>query len=811
MVAAPRYAVPFREVTADDVATVGGKNASLGELIRELGPLGVRVPDGFALTADAFRLHLRVAGLEEGIYAELDALDVSDVRRLAEVAGRIRARIAAAPLPPAIREQLCAAYRALSGGADGVDVAVRSSATAEDLPTASFAGQQETYLNVRGEVALDTATRACMASLFTDRAIVYRIHNRFPHRSVALSVGVQRMVRSDLACAGTMFTLDTESGHRGVVVIDGSWGLGETVVQGRVNPDEFWVHKRTAQSGHRSVIRRELGAKASKLVYADEGLSSARSVREVPVRAADRDRFVLDDDEVLALARWAVLVEEHYSKKRGGDVPMDLEWAKDGRTGELFVVQARPETVHSLRTAGTKLETFRLKTKQTPLVAGKSVGARIGSGSVRVVRGAEDLRAFRPGEILVAEMTDPDWEPVLRKAAAVVTDRGGRTCHAAIVSREMGLPCVVGTGTATDVLATGAMVTVSCAEGDVGSVYEGALPFVREESDPAALPTPRVPLMVNLADPGHAFRLGVLPERLVAGVGLLRTEFLVSNRIGVHPMALVHPERVAVPEVRAEIRRRAAGYATPAEFFVSRLAEGVAQIAAAFHPRPVIVRFSDFKTNEYAGLLGGADFEPHEENPMIGFRGASRYYDERYREGFALECAAIKRVRETMGLRNTLVMIPFCRTLGEGRAVLAEMARHGLARGGGADPAGGKGLEVYVMCEIPNNAVLAEEFAELFDGFSIGSNDLTQLTLGVDRDSELLAHLFDECDLGVKRTIAHVVAAAHSKGRKVGICGEAPSNRPDFALWLAGLGIDSMSLSADALPGVARALGPARP
>ena len=808
---APRYAVPFREVTADDVATVGGKNASLGELIRELGPLGVRVPDGFALTADAFRLHLRVAGLEEGIYAELDALDVSDVRRLAEVAGRIRARIAAAPLPPAIREQLCAAYRALSGGTDGVDVAVRSSATAEDLPTASFAGQQETYLNVRGEAALDTATRACMASLFTDRAIVYRIHNRFPHRSVALSVGVQRMVRSDLACAGTMFTLDTESGHRGVVVIDGSWGLGETVVQGRVNPDEFWVHKRTAQSGHRSVIRRELGAKASKLVYADEGLSSARSVREVPVRAADRDRFVLDDDEVLALARWAVLVEEHYSKKRGGDVPMDLEWAKDGRTGELFVVQARPETVQSLRTAGTKLETFRLKTKQTPLVTGKSVGARIGSGSVRVVRGAEDLRAFRPGEILVAEMTDPDWEPVLRKAAAVVTDRGGRTCHAAIVSREMGLPCVVGTGTATDVLATGAMVTVSCAEGDVGSVYEGALPFVREESDPAALPTPRVPLMVNLADPGHAFRLGVLPERLVAGVGLLRTEFLVSNRIGVHPMALVHPERVAVPEVRAEIRRRAAGYATPAEFFVSRLAEGVAQIAAAFHPRPVIVRFSDFKTNEYAGLLGGADFEPHEENPMIGFRGASRYYDERYREGFALECAAIKRVRETMGLRNTLVMIPFCRTLGEGRAVLAEMARHGLARGGGADPAGGKGLEVYVMCEIPNNAVLAEEFAELFDGFSIGSNDLTQLTLGVDRDSELLAHLFDECDLGVKRTIAHVVAAAHSKGRKVGICGEAPSNRPDFALWLAGLGIDSMSLSADALPGVARALGPARP
>jgi pyruvate,water dikinase len=808
---APRYAVPFRELTSDDVATVGGKNASLGELIRELGPLGVRVPDGFALTADAFRLHLRAAGLEERIYAELDALDVSDVRRLGEVAGRIRERIAAAPLPPPVREQLCAAYRALSGGAAGVDVAVRSSATAEDLPNASFAGQQETYLNVRGEAALDAATRACMASLFTDRAIVYRTHNRFPHRSVALSVGVQRMVRSDLACAGTMFTLDTESGHRGVVVIDGSWGLGETVVQGRVNPDEFWVHKATARTGHRSVIRRELGAKSTKLVYAEEGLSAARSVREVPVRAADRDRFTLDDDEVLALARWAVLVEEHYAKKRGVDAPMDLEWAKDGRTNELFVVQARPETVHSQKTAGSKLETFRLKTKSKPLATGKSVGSRVGSGTVRVVRGAEDLRAFKPGEVLVAAMTDPDWEPVLRKAAAVVTDRGGRTCHAAIVSREMGLPCVVGTGVGTEVLANGATVTVSCAEGDVGRVYAGALPFERDESDPAALPTPRVPLMVNLADPGHAFRLGALPGRLVAGVGLLRIEFLVSNRIGVHPMALVHPERVANPEVRAEIRRRAAGYASPSEFFVARLAEGVAQIAAAFHPRPVIVRFSDFKTNEYAGLLGGADFEPHEENPMIGFRGASRYYDERYREGFALECAAIKRVRETMGLRNVLVMIPFCRTLGEGRAVLAEMALRGLPRGGGVDATGGNGLEVYVMCEIPNNAVLADEFADLFDGFSIGSNDLTQLTLGVDRDSELLAHLFDECDPGVKRTIAHVVAAAHRKGRKVGICGEAPSNRPDFALWLAGLGIDSMSLSADALPGVARALGPARP
>ena len=806
--------IPFSSISIDDVATVGGKNASLGEMIRELTPLGVRVPDGFAVTAEAFRMHLRQAGIEEWVYAQLDGLDTADTRALAGTAARIRDRIAAAPLPAAVREQIVAAYTELSRGdaADGggVDVAVRSSATAEDLPTASFAGQQETYLNIRGEESLDTAVRACMASLFTDRAIVYRVHNGFEHRAVALSVCVQRMVRSDLACAGTMFTLDTESGHRGVVVIDGAWGLGETVVQGRVNPDEFWVHKASAKAGKRSVIRKDLGDKAVRLVYAGAGLVAARSVKEMPVPAADRRRFVISDDEALTLARWAMVVEDHYSAKRGTDTPMDLEWAKDGRTGELFIVQARPETVHSQRSSrGTTLETFRLKSKGQAIVTGKSVGARVGTGLARVVRSIKDLHQFQPGEVLIAEMTDPDWEPVLRKAAAVVTDRGGRTCHAAIVSREMGLPCVVGTGGGTEAIKDGQTVTVSCAEGDVGTVFDGAVPFEHEALDPATLPVSPVPLMLNLADPGNAFRLGCLPNSgggAVAGVGLMRIEFLVSNWIGVHPMALVDPERVADPRVRAEIRQRAAAAghgANLTEFFVSRLAEGVAQIGAAFYPRPVIVRFSDFKTNEYAGLLGGEAFEPDEENPMIGWRGASRYYDERYREGFALECAAIRRVREDMGLTNVIVMIPFCRTLTEGRAVLAEMARHGLERGK-------DGMQVYVMCEIPSNVVLASQFSELFDGFSIGSNDLTQLTLGVDRDSEQLAHVFDERDPAVKAMIDMVVQKAHASGRKVGICGEAPSNYPDFAAWLAGIGIDSMSLNPDALPGVARTLAGSR-
>lgn len=791
---APRYALPFREVGLAAIPEVGGKNASLGELIRALAPAGVRVPDGFALTAAGFRLHLAQAGLERTIYDELDRLDLRDIATLATVARGIRERVAAAPLPAPVAAQLDAEYRALSAryGEEATDVAVRSSATAEDLPSASFAGQQETYLNIRGREALDRAVRNCLASLFTDRAIVYRVQNGFRHRDVALSVGVQKMVRSDLGSAGVIFTLDTESGFRDVVLVTGAWGLGETVVQGRVRPDEFWVHKPTLRDGHRPIIRREIAEKAVKLVYADGG---GKSVREMRVPAEDRKRAVLSDDEVLELARWSLAIEDHYSAHAGRPTPMDIEWARDGRTGELFIVQARPETVHSQRARPT-LELWRRRGEGKVLVTGRSVGGGVASGPVRVILDSSELSPFQDGEVLVAPMTDPDWEPVLKRAAAVITDEGGRTCHAAIVSRELGIPCVVGTVDATRVLAGGRQVTVSCAEGDDGKVYDGLVRFERTEIDPATLPVPRVPLMLNLANPDRAFHLAQLPS---AGVGLVRIEFVISSWIGIHPMALVHPERVTEPAAAVEIRRRTAGSPSGPAFFVERLASGVAQIAAAFHPRPVIVRFSDFKTNEYAGLLGGASFEPTESNPMIGFRGASRYYDDRYREGFALECAAIRRVREEMGLTNVKVMIPFCRTLEEGRRVIAELERHGLRRGD-------RELEVYVMCEIPNNVILAEEFAELFDGFSIGSNDLTQLALGVDRDSELLAHLFDERDPGVKRLIRMVVEAAHRCGRKVGICGQAPSDYPDFAEYLAEIGIDSISLNPDSLARVAERL-----
>ncbi|HEU5169899.1 MAG TPA: phosphoenolpyruvate synthase [Gemmatimonadales bacterium] len=788
-----QYVLRFADLTLDDLPRVGGKNASLGELVRALGARGVRVPDGFALTADVFRLHLDAAGLGEAIYRELDELDLTDVERLAATARRIRERIAGAPLPAPVAAELAAAYRDLSRsyGEEATDVAVRSSATAEDLPTASFAGQQETYLNVRGPAALDAATRACLASLFTDRAIVYRAQHGFAHPAVALSVGVQKMVRSDLGSAGVIFTLDTETGFRDVVLITGAWGLGETLVQGRVRPDEFWVHKPTLAKGFRSIVRREPGNKMVKLVYAEGG---SKTVREVRVPAADRRRLVLSDDDVLQLARWAVAIEEHYSARAGHPVPMDIEWARDGLSGQLFVLQARPETVHAL--APPRLVTYRRTGSGRVLLTGRSVGTSVAEGPVRVVHGPQELPTFRDGEILVASMTDPDWEPVLKRAVAVVTDEGGRTCHAAIVSRELGIPCVVGTVTATHTLADGRQVTVSCAEGEEGRVYDGTVAFERTELDPATLPAPRVPLLLNVGDPDRAFHLAQLPA---AGVGLARIEFIVSSWIGVHPMALLHPERVTDAEACTRIRDRTAGYSPPSEFFVERLSAGVGQIAAAFYPRPVIVRFSDFKTNEYAGLLGGAPFEPTEANPMIGFRGASRYYDERYREAFALECAAIRRVRESVGLTNVKVMIPFCRTLEEARRVIAELEANELRRGE-------HGLEVYVMCEVPNNVILAEEFSELFDGFSIGSNDLTQLALGVDRDSELLAHLFDERDPGVRRLIEMVVTAAHRKGRPVGICGQAPSDYPEFAEFLAGIGIDSISLNPDSLIAVAHRL-----
>jgi pyruvate,water dikinase len=797
--AARRFVVPFRDVTLADVPSVGGKNASLGEMLRSLEPKGVPVPNGFAITAEAFRLALREGGVTDEVYAALDRLDPGNVRELAHVGARIRERVRAVPLPPAIAREVHDAYRALSQqyGEDATDVAVRSSATAEDLPSASFAGQHETYLNVQGVAALDAAIRSCFASLFTDRAIVYRAGHGFAHRDVALSVGVQKMVRSDLASAGVIFTLDTETGFRDVVLITGAWGIAETVVQGRVRPDEFWVHKPTLNAGFRSIIRRERGTKAVKLIY---GRGGTKAVAEVRVSVHDRLRLILSDDEVLQLARWAVLIEDHYSTQAGRPTPMDIEWAKDGRLGQLYIVQARPETAHA-RIAAPKIELYRLRESGRLLLHGRSVGGKIGAGRVRVIHSPAELDEFRPGEILVAPMTDPDWEPVLRRTAAVVTDEGGRTCHAAIVSRELGIPCVVGTGAATRTLVTGQEVTVSCAEGDDGKVYEGRLAFDRDEVDPAKLPASPVPLMLNLGNPENAFHVSQLPT---AGVGLARIEFVVSGWIGVHPMALIHPERVTDQSVLAAIKQRTAGFVSPTEFFVERLASGIGQIAAAFYPRPVIVRFSDFKTNEYARLLGGADFEPVEANPMIGFRGASRYYDDRYREAFALECAAVRRVRETMGLVNVKVMIPFCRTLGEGHKVIAELERNGLSRVR-------DGLEVYVMCEIPNNVVLADEFSGLFDGFSIGSNDLTQLALGVDRDSEQLAHLFDERDPGVKRLIESVVRVAHEHGRKVGICGQAPSDYPDFAEYLVSIGIDSISLNPDAIPTVLARLAAPRP
>ena len=774
----------FDELGLGDVARVGGKNASLGELRRALSPLGVAVPDGFATTADAYRAFVHGAGLEEVIDGALGGVDVRDLDRLQEAGRTVRAAFLAAELPARLADAVGAAYRRLEAehGA-GCDVAVRSSATAEDLPEASFAGQQETFLNVRGQAPLLDAVRRCFASLFTDRAIVYRAQHGFDHRQVALSVGVQRMVRADLGGAGVMFSLDPESGFRGVVVINAAWGLGESVVQGTVNPDEYVVFKPTLRHGFRPVLQRRAGSKELKLVY-DEG--GTRPVKSVPVAPEDRARQVLADDDVLTLARWACAVEDHYSAAHGRPTPMDMEWARDGRTGELFLLQARPETVHA-RQAGVVVERHVLDEAGPVLAAGRSVGERIGAGRARVIRSVDDLDRLGQGEVLVTEMTDPDWEPVLKRAAAVVTDQGGRTCHAAIVSRELGIPAVVGTETGTRSVPDGGEVTVSCAEGVDGKVYRGRLAWHVEHTDVSATPRPRTRVMLNAANPGDAFRLASLPGD---GVGLARVEFIISSHIRAHPMALLHPERVADAAERRQVLALAAGHARPEDFFVEKLAEGVATIAAAFWPREVIVRLSDFKTNEYAGLLGGAAFEPAEENPMLGFRGASRYYDPRYREAFALECRALARVRDEMGLRNVKVMVPFCRTPGEGRRVLAEMAAGGLVRGR-------DGLEVYVMCEIPSNVVLAAEFAEVFDGFSIGSNDLTQLVLGVDRDSALVARLFDERDPAVERMVAEAIRAAHAAGRKIGICGQAPSDYPEFARFLVEQGIDSISLNPD--------------
>ena len=780
-----RYVRWFRDLGVDDVPLVGGKNASLGEMYRELTSKGVRVPNGFAITAQAYRDMLSEAGAWEPLHELLDGLDKSDVAELARRAHAARELVYRAGLSPALREQILAAYHTL-GQEYGLELslAVRSSATAEDLPTASFAGQHETFLNVRGDEMLLDACRRCFASLFLDRAISYRVDQGFDHFKVALSVGVMKMVRSDLAASGVIFTLDTESGFRDVVFVTGSYGLGENVVQGAVDPDEFYVHKTTFRQGHRAVLRRVLGEKQLKMVYGQSGRGA--TTRNLPTVASERERYCIGDEDVLRLADYAIAIEDHYSARAGEDRPMDIEWAKDGTDGELYIVQARPETVASQQRANA-LEEYHLEATGRALVTGRSVGSQIASGTVRIVTGVDELAEFQPGEVLVADTTTPDWEPVLKTAAATVTNRGGRTCHAAIVSRELGIPAVVGANGATDTLRTGQTVTVSCAEGDTGRVYEGALPFHIERVDLEDLPRPATEIMVNLGNPEIAFKTSFVPND---GVGLARMEFIINESIKAHPMALLHPERIDDDGERRQIEALTRHYDRPADFFVERLSEGVGTIAAAFYPKPVVVRLSDFKTNEYASLLGGHAFEPSEANPMLGFRGASRYTHPAYAEGFALECAAMTRVRDDMGLTNVKLMIPFCRRVEEAERVLALMADHGLRRGE-------NGLEIYVMCEIPNNVVQIDAFARLFDGFSIGSNDLTQLVLGVDRDSEIVAFDFDERDPGVIEMIRLAIEGCRRNGRHSGICGQAPSDYPEVAEALVGMGIDSISLTPD--------------
>ena len=783
------YVQWFKDIRNADVLAVGGKNASLGELYSTLADKGIRVPNGFALTAACYREALTAAGTWDRLHALFDDLDKTDVAELSRRAAEARKIIYDATGTEEIRRQVTAAYKILEQeGGRNLAVAVRSSATAEDLPTASFAGQHDSFLNVRGATALFEACRRCFASIATDRAISYRIDNGFDHFKVFLSVGVMRMIRSDQAASGVIFTLDTESGFRDVVFITGAYGLGENVVQGAVNPDEFYVHKPTFRAGHRAVLRRSLGDKAIRMIYRRGSAAQAATTVNVPTRKADRARYCITDAEVLRLAGYAITIEDHYSANAGHPMPMDIEWAKDGPGGELYIVQARPETVASRRTAGA-FETFSLKGTGKRLVTGRAVGEKIAAGAVRVIRTAHDLEAFRPGEVLVAEATRPDWEPVMKTAGAIVTDHGGRTCHAAIVARELGVPAVVGAGNAMATLATGATVTVSCADGDAGHVFEGALPFEVTRMPVGDIVMPRTQIMANLGNPDLAFTTAMLPN---AGVGLARLEFIISEQIRAHPMALANPASVQDQAARKAIEKLTAGYASGAEFFIQRLSEAVGTICAAFYPKPVIVRLSDFKTNEYARLLGGAQFEPKEENPMLGFRGASRYAHPAYAAGFALECAAMRHVRETMGLTNLFLMIPFCRRVEEARQVIEEMAKHGLQRGK-------DGLEIFVMCEIPNNVIQIDAFAQLFDGFSIGSNDLTQLTMGVDRDSEIVAFEFDERDPGMLEMLRLAVTGARRNHRHVGICGEAPANYPEIASFLVGLGIDSISVNPSSL------------
>lgn len=782
-----KFTVWFDEIRIEDVPNVGGKNASLGEMYQDLAPQGVKIPNGFATTSEAYWHFLDSAGILEKLKDTMSGLNKADVKDLAARGKIARELILDSDLPEDLWTDIKEAYDRL-GDEYGTnpDVAVRSSATAEDLPTASFAGQQETFLNIRGYQELKEACIKCYASLFTNRAISYRIDNGFDHFKVALSIGIMKMVRSDLGSSGVIFTLDTETGFRDVVFITGAYGLGENVVQGAVIPDEFYVFKPTLRQGLRPIIRKGIGDKKIKMIY---GIGEDKALtHNVDVPDDDRRRFCISDDDVLTLARYATIIEDHYSKKAGKDMPMDIEWAKDGRTGELFIVQARPETVQSQKT-GDILETYHLEEKGRVLVTGRSVGEKIASGKAHIISDVSHLSDFKPGEVLISDTTTPDWEPVMKIAAAIVTNTGGRTSHAAIVSREFGIPAVVGAGGATEKINSGQEVTVSCAEGDMGIVYSGMLPFHVEKTSLKGMSRPKTEVMINLGNPEEAFSVSFIPND---GVGLARLEFIIASQIKVHPMALLHPEMVTDVSVRKEIDDLAFAHKNKSEYFVEKLAQGIGTIAAAFYPKPVVVRTSDFKSNEYANLLGGVYFELKENNPMIGFRGASRYYSERYREGFALECAALKRVREEMGLVNVIVMIPFCRRVEESRRVLEEMAKNGLARGE-------NGLLVYIMCEIPSNVVLVEEFCQLVDGISIGSNDLTQLTLGIDRDSEILAKDFDERDPAVKKMVAMSIEGTKKSGRHSGLCGQAPSDYPEFAEFLVREGIDSISINPDSV------------
>ncbi|WP_341645039.1 phosphoenolpyruvate synthase [Thauera sp. SDU_THAU2] len=771
-----RYVIPFNELRMTDVEKVGGKNASLGEMISQL-PSSVRVPGGFATTAEAYREFLAHDGLADRINAALDALDVDDVDALAKTGAQIRQWIIDIPFPAKLEAEIKAAYDKITAEGEG-SFAVRSSATAEDLPDASFAGQQETFLNIHGYENILHAMKEVFASLYNDRAIAYRVHKNFAHADVALSAGVQRMVRSDSGASGVMFSIDTESGFDQVVFITASYGLGETVVQGAVNPDEFYVHKPTLAQGKPAIIRRNLGSKLIKMVFTDKAVAG-KSVRTVDVPEADRNRFSLTSEDVLELARYAVIIEKHYGR------PMDIEWGKDGEDGKLYILQARPETVKS-QDAGLVMEKYRLKQYGKALTHGRAIGQKIGAGVVRVVGDASEMNRVQPGDVLVTDMTDPNWEPVMKRASAIVTNRGGRTCHAAIIARELGIPAIVGCGNATDVLGEGESVTVSCAEGDTGYVYRGKLEFEVITTDMGNLPEIPVKIMMNVGNPELAFEFAQIPN---GGVGLARLEFVINNMIGIHPKAILDIGQVPA-SLRDEINRRSRGYATPKQFFIEKLVEGVATIAAAFYPKPVIVRMSDFKSNEYRKLLGGEIYEPEEENPMLGFRGASRYIAHSFRDCFEMEVAAMKKVRNELGLTNVQIMIPFVRNLEEAEGVVDLLAEHGLKRGV-------NDLKLIMMCEIPSNAILAEQFLEHFDGFSIGSNDLTQLALGLDRDSGLVAHAFDERDPAVKQLLSMAIRAANKLDKYVGICGQGPSDHADFAEWLMDEGIQTISLNPD--------------